>query len=222
VLFRTISTACLMLSLSAIGTACDDKKPEAKADAKGKAEEKKAEAKVEAKVEEAKVEAKVEEAKVEAKAEEAKVEEAKAEEAKAEDAKAEDAKAEDAKAVEAKVEEKKAVEAKVEEKKPAADPKKPAAEEPKADPGPSADGKGLYDKKCKNCHNSNGDGKTKIGAENDIEDWTVAGWKTKWTQQKVEDIVINGKSGSKMKPFKDKLTADEIVAVSKYARSLGK
>ncbi len=206
-LFRTISTACLMLSLSAIGTACDDKKPEAKADAKGKAEEKKAEAKVEAKVEEAKVEAKVEEAKVDAKAEEAKAEDAKAEEAKAEEAKAEDAKAEEKKA---------------EDKKPAADPKKPAAEEPKADPGPSADGKGLYDKKCKNCHNANGDGKTKIGAENDIEDWTVAGWKTKWTQQKIEDIVLNGKAGSKMKPFKDKLTADEIVAVSKYARSLGK
>jgi mono/diheme cytochrome c family protein len=196
-----------MLSLSAIGTACDDKKPEAKADAKGKAEEKKAEAKVEAKVEEAKVEAKVEEAKVDAKAEEAKAEDAKAEEAKAEEAKAEDAKAEEKKA---------------EDKKPAADPKKPAAEEPKADPGPSADGKGLYDKKCKNCHNANGDGKTKIGAENDIEDWTVAGWKTKWTQQKIEDIVLNGKAGSKMKPFKDKLTADEIVAVSKYARSLGK
>jgi mono/diheme cytochrome c family protein len=216
VLFRTISTACLMLSLSAIGTACDDKKPEAKADAKGKAEEKKAEAKVEAKVEEAKVEAKVEEAKVDAKAEEAKAEDAKAEEAKAEEAKAEDAKAVEAK-VDAKAEEKKA-----EDKKPAADPKKPAAEEPKADPGPSADGKGLYDKKCKNCHNANGDGKTKIGAENDIEDWTVAGWKTKWTQQKIEDIVLNGKAGSKMKPFKDKLTADEIVAVSKYARSLGK
>ena len=216
-LFRTISTACLMLSVSAIGTACDDKTPEAKADTKGKAEEKKAEEKkAEAKVEEAKVEAKVEDAKVDAKAEDAK-----AEDAKAEDAKAEDAKAEDAKAVEAKVEEKKAEEKKAEDKKPAADPKKPA-EEPKADPGPSADGKGLYDKKCKNCHNGNGDGKTKIGAENDIEDWTVAGWKTKWTQQKIEDIVRDGKSGSKMKPFKDKLTADEIVAVSKYARSLGK
>jgi len=34
--------------------------------------------------------------------------------------------------------------------------------------------------------------------------------------------VTTGKSGTKMKAFKDKLTADEIAAVSKYARSLGK
>ncbi len=82
--------------------------------------------------------------------------------------------------------------------------------------------KEIFDKKCKTCHGATGDAKTKIGEENDIPDWTVAGWKTKWPEAKVIDIVKNGKSGTKMKAFKDKLTEDEILAVSKYSRSLGK
>lgn len=215
-LSRTISTACLLLCLGALTGACDEKKAETKDDPKAKA------AKADEKQPDVKAdEKKADEAKAdEKKADEAKADEAKADEAKADEAKADEAKADEKKADEAKVEEKKAEEKKVEEKK--TDTTKKPADPPKPDPGPSADGKGLYDKKCKSCHNSNGDGKTKIGGENDIEDWTVAGWKGKWTEQKIVDIVTNGKSGTKMKPFKDKMTADEITAVSKYARSLGK
>jgi mono/diheme cytochrome c family protein len=62
---------------------------------------------------------------------------------------------------------------------------------------------------------------TKIGQKNDIPSWKDSGWKAKWPMSKVKDIVINGKSGTKMKPFKDKLTPAEIDAVSAYARSLG-
>ena len=200
-LFRTISTACLLLSLGLVAPACDDKKPDAKTDAKGKTDEKK--------VDEKKVDVKVEEKKAEAKVDEAKVDEAKVDEAKVDEAKVDDAKV-DAKVVDPKVEEKKA------------DPKKPAVVEPKVDPGPAVDAKGLFEKKCKTCHNSNGDAKTKIGEENDIADWTQAGWKAKWTQAKVEDILNNGKATTKMKSFKDKLTPDELVAVAKYARTLGK
>ena len=67
-----------------------------------------------------------------------------------------------------------------------------------------------------------GNADTKVGKENDIPDWTVAGWKSKWPESKVIDIGKNGKSGTKMKAFKDKLTEDEIIAVSKYSRTLGK
>jgi mono/diheme cytochrome c family protein len=209
---RAISTALFALCLGVVG-ACDDTK-DAKVDAKAKADEKKADA------DEKKADAKADEAKADAKADEAKADEAKAEDAKAEDAKA-DAKAEDAK-----------VDAKADAK--AEDPKKPDAKtdpkktEPKgtdtkaSDSKVEIDSKSIYDKKCKTCHGATGNADTKIGKENDIPDWTVAGWKAKWPEAKVIDIVKNGKSGTKMKPFKDKLTEDEIVAVSKYSRTLGK
>ena len=211
---RTFSTACLLLCLGVATPACDD----TKTDAKAKADEKK--------TDEKKTDAKVDEKK----AEDPKVDEKKVDDTKVDDAKVDDAKV-DAKVDDAKVDEKKAEDPKVDEKK--ADPKKtddkktppkdpPKPDDAKADPGPGIDGKALYGTKCKNCHGVTGDGKTKIGEENDIEDWTAAGWKAKWTEAKVIDIVTNGKSGTKMKPFKDKLSADEIAAVSKYSRSLGK
>ncbi len=216
---RTFSTACLLLCLGVATPACDD----TKTDAKAKADEKK--------TDEKKTDAKVDEKKAEdPKVDEKKVDDTKVDDAKVDDAKVDDAKV-DAKVDDAKVDEKKAEDPKVDEKK--ADPKKtddkktppkdpPKPDDAKADPGPGIDGKALYGTKCKNCHGVTGDGKTKIGEENDIEDWTAAGWKAKWTEAKVIDIVTNGKSGTKMKPFKDKLSADEIAAVSKYSRSLGK
>lgn len=106
--------------------------------------------------------------------------------------------------------------------------------EPKPDPTPTktadpddtkaagVDGKALYLKKCKNCHGVTGDADTKIGKKHDIESWKEPGWKSKWTLAKVVDIVEKGKDGTKMKAFKGKLTPEEIQAVSKYARSLGK
>jgi mono/diheme cytochrome c family protein len=215
VLSRTISTLALLLCLGVIAPACDKGKEDPKADPKAKADEKK----TEGKGDEKKADADEKKADADEKKADADEKKADADEKKADEAKADEAKADEKKADDTKVEEKKAEEKKVEDKK--SDPPK-KEDPPKADPGPSADGKDLFGKKCKSCHNSNGDGKTKIGEENDIEDWTVAGWKAKWTEAKVIDIVTNGKSGTKMKPFKDKLTADEIAAVAKYARSLGK
>ena len=140
--------------------------------------------------------------------------------AKADEKKA-DVKA-DVKAEEKKADDAKADDAKADAKKP--DPKKPEPKgtDDKADTTAKVDAKSIYDKKCKTCHGPTGNADTKVGKENDIPDWTVAGWKAKWPEAKVIDIVKNGKSGTKMKPFKDKLTEDEIVAVSKFSRSLGK
>ena len=221
---RAFSPAALVLALAVL-PACDKQEP-AKTDPKAKVEEKKTDAKVEEKKAEEKKadEVKADEGGAEGKADEAKADdggaEGKADEAKADEAKADEAKADEKKADEAKADEKKADEKKADTKK--ADPKKP--DETKADPPATggADGKDIYGKKCKSCHGASGDAKTKIGEENDIEDWTQAGWKGKWPESKVVDIVTNGKAGTKMKAFKDKLTADEIAAVSKYARSLGK
>ncbi len=105
--------------------------------------------------------------------------------------------------------------------KPKADKPKPEAPPPEA-ASSGIDGKALYLKKCKNCHGTTGAADTKLAAKHDIASWKEPGWKGKWTLSKVSDIVTNGKSGTKMKAFKGKLTPEEIDAVSVYARSLGK
>ncbi len=109
--------------------------------------------------------------------------------------------------------------------KPKADKPKPKADSSKDDATPaasSADGKAIYLKKCKSCHGVSGAADTTLAQKHDIESWKEPGWKGKWSLSKVEDIVTNGKSGTKMKAFKDKLTPEEIDAVSVYSRSLGK
>jgi mono/diheme cytochrome c family protein len=116
-----------------------------------------------------------------------------------------------------KTEPKKAEPKKTEPKK--TEPKK--TEPAKTEPATTASGKDVYLQKCKNCHGVKGDADTKIGRQNDIPSWKEPGWKGKWPISKVKDIVINGKGGTKMKPFKSKLTPEEIDAVSEYARSLG-
>ncbi len=230
---------CIGLGLSV--AACDDgakkadtKKADAKADDSG------ADPAADAKADDAKADdTKADDAKADAKADDTKADAEEAEagdaadeggdaaaeggDAKADDAKADDAKADDAKADDAKADDKKA-DKKADDKK--ADDKKADKKADKKDDSASAaasgNGKELYLKKCKNCHGTTGAADTKIGQKNDIASWKEPGWKGKWPMSKVENIVKNGKSGTKMKPFKDKLTADEIKAVSKYARSLGK
>ncbi|HWB74017.1 MAG TPA: c-type cytochrome [Nannocystaceae bacterium] len=225
---RALSTALFVLCLGSLSVACD-KQEDAKTDAKAKVDEKKTDAKGDEKkadTADAKAEGGNAEGKSDEKAEGANAEgksDEKADEGGAE-GKADEAKADEAKAdpdeKKAAPDEKKADEKKEDTKKA---PKDPKPDEGKTDPAPSGiDGKDIFGKKCKSCHGATGDGKTKIGEENDIEDWTAAGWKGKWPESKIIDIVTNGKAGTKMKPFKDKLTADEIKAVSKYARTLGK
>ncbi len=222
-------TLSVLLGLGLV-TACDSDK--GKTDAK-KADAKKADAK------------KADDKKVDAKADDVKAADAKADDAKADDAKAADAKAAavppadgadssgdggaaaedpsqaadggDMKAADdAKADDKKADDKKADDKKDGGKKPEPAAK------GPKIDAKGLYLKKCKSCHGVSGNADTKLGKKHDISDWTKPGWKGKWPQKKVENIITNGESGTKMKAFKDKLTADEIKAVAKYSRSLGK
>lgn len=119
--------------------------------------------------------------------------------------------------------------------KPASDPqqktsgtqpsKKPADAAKPAQSGDEptlAQGKEIFTKRCRTCHGGTGAADTKMGKKHDIPDWTQAGWKTKWPVSKVRDITANGKAGTKMKAFKDKLSAEELDIVSKYAYSLGK
>ncbi len=208
----------LVVGLGTFAPACDDGK-ETPAAAKKEEPEKE-----EAKAAAADEPAPAEEKSAEAKAEDEKPAEPAAEEKPAE-AKAEDETPAEPAAEVKPAEEKPAEPAKASKPKPKPKPK--AEPKPKTDPKPEpavakADGKAIYMKKCKNCHGATGAADTKIAAKNDIESWKQPGWKGKWTVAKIKNIVTNGKSGTKMKSFKSKLTADEIDAVSAYSRSLGK
>jgi cytochrome c5 len=143
-----------------------------------------------------------------------------------EDTKVEDTKVEDTKAdPDTKGEKKGADEG---EKKGEDKPDAKKADDKKADdkkPEPAAakiDAKDLYSKKCASCHGGSGKADTKLGEKYKIENWQEPGWKGKWSLAKVEGIVTNGKADTKMKAFKDKLSPEEIKAVSKYAHGLGK
>jgi len=82
------------------------------------------------------------------------------------------------------------------------------------------DGKAIYDDNCKKCHGVIGTPpktmKTKYPK--------IATFDAKFIAERSDDSVVKiltkGK-GEDMKSFKDKLTADEMMAVAKYVRQLG-
>lgn len=209
---RTNTMACITFGLVLRLAACDDK-PDATSERKS----------VEGDATKTDVKTTADMKPVDPAAVDGKADDGKADDGKADDGKADDGEADDGRAVDDKADDGKADEGDADEpdtKKPA-DPKPTDTKKPTPPPS-GANGKELFEKKCKTCHGANGNADTKIGKENEIADWTQPGWKAKWSEAKVVDIVTKGKSGTKMKPFADKLPKDEIAAVSKYARSLGK
>lgn len=97
---------------------------------------------------------------------------------------------------------------------------KPPADKPPADkPEPTVaklDGKPIFEAKCKSCHGADGKGDTTIGKKVDIP--SLAG--TSLTKSQVVSITEGGVADTKMKGFKDKLSADEIDAVATYVKKL--
>ncbi len=87
-----------------------------------------------------------------------------------------------------------------------------------------ADGKAVYMKKCKKCHGEDGKGQTKMGKKHKAPDFTDAGWQGKNSKSKVVKDTTNGVvkpdgTKTKMKAFKDKLSAEEISAVADYVKA---
>lgn len=80
------------------------------------------------------------------------------------------------------------------------------------------DGKALYLAHCKKCHGETGKPSDAIKKMNPkIETFDAAFFATRTDAQLAKGIT-DGKG--KMKPFKDKLTPEEIAAVAKYTRAL--
>jgi mono/diheme cytochrome c family protein len=88
--------------------------------------------------------------------------------------------------------------------------------------------KRLFEAKCASCHGDDGHGKTELGLEMGIDDMTrPAYWKALTLESARKSVLeglkrkVNGKD-QEMKPFKDRLTSEQVDALNLYAASLQK
>jgi cytochrome c6 len=88
----------------------------------------------------------------------------------------------------------------------------------------SAEPKQLFMQNCAMCHGVDGKGQTIIGKKYKIPDFTLASWVSQNPASKIKDDIENGhttKAGQQvMKPFKDRLSPEEIESLVKYIQGL--
>jgi cytochrome c oxidase cbb3-type subunit III len=82
--------------------------------------------------------------------------------------------------------------------------------------GPGEDGAAIYKQRCSMCHGADGKGFAAIKTP----DFTDPNWQKSVTNKQMIEVIENGKKGTAMPSFKDKLKDDEIQAVVAYIRSL--
>jgi mono/diheme cytochrome c family protein len=88
--------------------------------------------------------------------------------------------------------------------------------------------KRLFEAKCATCHGDDGRAKTELGQEMGIADMTKAAYWKDLTLEGARKSVLEGikriQQGKEqeMKPFKDRLTADQVDALVLYSSSLKK
>lgn len=78
------------------------------------------------------------------------------------------------------------------------------------------DAAAIFKSKCSMCHGPDGKGFAAIKTP----DFTDPKVQASLTDKQIEETIENGKKGTPMAPFKDKLKEDEIQALVKYIRSL--
>jgi mono/diheme cytochrome c family protein len=78
------------------------------------------------------------------------------------------------------------------------------------------DGKALFESKCAVCHGTNGVPKSIAKASPTLSD---PKWQKSTTVAAIEKQITEGKAPT-MKPFKDKLTPEQIKAVAEYVLTL--
>ncbi len=76
------------------------------------------------------------------------------------------------------------------------------------------DGATLFKQKCAVCHGPDGKGSTKMGQAMKVRDLTAV----KASEAEIEKTIIDGKPGTKMQGYKDKLSAADIKALATYVK----
>ena len=77
------------------------------------------------------------------------------------------------------------------------------------------DGSAVYKQKCSMCHGTDGKGFPAIKTP----DLTDPKWQASISDKEMTAVIKNGKKGTPMPAFVDKLKDDEILAVVKFIRS---
>jgi mono/diheme cytochrome c family protein len=80
----------------------------------------------------------------------------------------------------------------------------------------------IWRAKCKSCHGATGNGDTREGKKHKVPDMTTEAWQSKHSDAEIKEAIRDGVKDTKMKPFKDKYTEEEIDALVKYVRGLRK
>jgi len=83
---------------------------------------------------------------------------------------------------------------------------------------PAADGSAVFKTNCAMCHGVDGKGFAALKTP----DFTSPKWQASMTDKQIKDVIKNGKKGTAMVAFGDKLNEEEITAVVAYIRSLKK
>jgi cbb3-type cytochrome c oxidase subunit III len=83
---------------------------------------------------------------------------------------------------------------------------------------PEADGAAIFKKNCTMCHGADGKGYSALKTPN----FTDPKWQSSIKDTQLREVIKNGKKGTAMAPFGEKLKDEEISAVIAYIRSLGK
>ena len=83
---------------------------------------------------------------------------------------------------------------------------------------PAADGSAIFKSNCMMCHGADGKGFPALKTP----DFTDPKWQAATKDSEMREVIKNGKKGTAMMPFRDKLNDQQISAVIAYIRSLKK
>ena len=84
--------------------------------------------------------------------------------------------------------------------------------------GPAPDGGDLFKQKCSMCHGADGKGYAALKTP----DFTDPKVQASLTDKEIAEVIKNGKKGTAMPAFADKLSDEQIHSLVTYIRSLGK
>lgn len=77
----------------------------------------------------------------------------------------------------------------------------------------------IWKAKCKTCHGEDGSADTKIGRKEKIRDMRHPAWQADFSDEQIREVITDGsRDNFKMKPFKDKLSTEEIDSLVKHVR----
>ena len=81
----------------------------------------------------------------------------------------------------------------------------------------------LWTAKCKSCHGADGKAQTPMGKKESIVDMSQPAWQQAETDADIREMITEGSSrNKKMKPYKEKLTPEQIDSLVAYIRTLKK